>query len=273
MKIRILLILISSLISCKKEAEIVNSKPKDSTFSLNNFSQDSIKLKQPQYETFAFVTELCDNKGKFDAAKHSRKELEGTYKLWFENGGASINTASVYDTNSLQKVRRDKDIILAKLDKDFTEVTKTIENLTLVNIPYWQNVKAAHIRELKEDYDKSRLQIISYSDPRVLINNKFTGNCKNFAKALNSNDEEMIAEWQKLREEMSKRNGDPEGIMNEFENHLNSSNWKEYAVIDLITFGWGNCANADIERPQHDEKMNKEFEDLFVKIDSECDEP
>ncbi len=266
--------LIISLASCKKETAIANEKPKvDTTSVAEKLAVDSSLIKPPQYETFAFVTELCDNKGQFDPIKYSREELEGTYKLWFQNGGASVSTPSVFYIDDLHEVRRDKDVILAKLDKDFIIAKKTLENLIVVNVPYWQNIKKAHIKELKQDYEKKKLQIASFSDPSVLINNKFTGNCKNFAKALNSNDDEMIAEWRKLREEMSKKNGDPQRIMNEFENHLSYSNWKEYAMIDLITFGWGNCANAYVERPQHDEKMNKEFDALFIKIDSECSEP
>ncbi len=61
--------------------------------------------------------------------------------------------------------------------------------------------------------------------------------------------------------------------MNEFNNHLNSPDKRDYAIIDLITFGWGNCANDEIPNPLHDEKMSKEFENLFLKIDAECDEP
>ena len=48
---------------------------------------------------------------------------------------------------------------------------------------------------------------------------------------------------------------------------------RDYALIDLITFGWGNCANDKVQRVSHDEKMNNEFNALFIKIDSECDEP
>jgi hypothetical protein len=51
----------------------------------------------------------------------------------------------------------------------------------------------------------------------------------------------MVKEWRKLREEMSKKNSDPQRIRNEFESRLNSPDKKDYAILDLIVFGWGNC--------------------------------
>lgn len=265
--------LFALLIGCKKESVISTANQKDTISAVEKPIHDSLTTKPAKPEVFAFVTELCDNKGYFDATKYSREELEGTYKLWFQMSGTALSTPSVFNLTDLEKIRRDKDLILAKLDKDFAEDKKIIENLKVVNVPYWQNIKNLTYKSLSQEYEFEKLQIISYSNPSVLINNKFTGNCRNFAKALNSSDKDIIAEWRKLREEMSKRNGDPQRIITEFENHLNSSNWKDYAMIDLITFGWGNCANTYIERPSHDEKMNNEFDALFIKIDSECDEP
>lgn len=273
MRIWIFFVLFCSLIGCKKEQIVSNEIKKNADIISEKPTQDSLLTKPTRPEVFEFVTELCDSKGQFDATKYSRTEIEGTYKLWFQMGGVQLDTPSVFDLEDLEKVRNNKTLILNKLDKDFAANKKIIENLKIVNVPYWQDIKNLQYKSLQQEYEKKKLQIAAYSDPSILINNKFTGNCRNFAKSLNANDDEMIAEWRKLREEMSKRNGNPQRIINEFEGHLNSSSWKDYAIIDLITFGWGNCVNEYIERPQHDEKMNKEFDALFIKIDSECSEP
>lgn len=114
---------------------------------------------------------------------------------------------------------------------------------------------------------------MAFSDPSVLLNSKFSKNCENFVRALNSDEDVMIEEWRKLRIQMSKKNSNPEKIMDEFENNLHAQNKNEYAMVDLITFGWGNCANNSIKRVEYDEKMTKAFNSLFIKIDSQCDEP
>ena len=270
-------LLILLLSSCKKEIptnSISNKKNlRRETNSITINKKDSVETKLIQKERFDFETELCSNKGYFDSNKYSREEIKDTYKLWFQSGGIAMSTPSVFKLADLYKVRSEKDLILTKLDADFSKSKKILENLTIVNTLYWQGIKNAYLKELKQNYKKQRIQIESYTNPAVLLNNSFTKNCKNFARALNGSDEELLSTWRKLREEMSKKNGNPEKIMNDFESNSQSSDWKDFAIIDLITFGWGNCANQDIERPLHDEKMNKEFESLFIKTDSECDEP
>lgn len=264
--------------ACKKEVSSTQNSSasktaqKDSTVMASK-EHDSASSNEAKIETFDFVTELCTNKGYFDSNTYSRKEIEGTYQLWFNSTAFDVSTPSVFKPDDLYKVRREKDLILAKLDSDYSKNKIALENLIVVNTPYWQNIKKAHLAELKQDYEKNKLQITAYSNPSVLLNNFFTKNCQNFAKALNGSNEEIMAEWRKLRETMSKRNGNPEKVMADFERNSQSIDWKDFAIADLITFGWGNCANQYIERPSHDEKMNKEFDALFTKIDSECDEP
>ncbi len=267
-------VIILSFVGCKKESSLTKNN-KDSVVSSvsNKVTKDSSVIKSSTTEVFSFQTELCDNKGYFNPQKYTVEQLEDTYKLCYHLGGVSFNTPSVFNVNSLSEVRKNKEKILAKLDKDFEEKKKLYNQLKIVDNTYWQKIKEQRYNALHQEYEKEKLQMAAYSDPSVLLNSKFSGKCKNFASALNSTDDVIISEWRKVREKASKSNADPERIMNDFETHLKEPNWKDYAIIDLITFGWGNCANAQIERPAQDEKMNKEFENLFIKIDSECDEP
>ncbi|MFC3159581.1 hypothetical protein SAMN05443633_11388 [Chryseobacterium arachidis] len=267
-------LLFVALLSCKKENTVSDMNQKDSAKIISENRKDSTTIPvQHKEEIFNFVTELCENKGHFDSGKYTREELEGTYKLWFQMGGIALSTPSVYNFNGLQKVRNEKEAILAKLDQDFASQKRVLENLKLVKDPYWEDIRKQHLQELAEEYEFRKTEIKAFSDPSVLVNHKLSKGCENFVKALNSNEVQMTEEWRKLREEMSKRNSDPQRILNEFEEHLYSSDKKDFATIDLITFGWGNCANDHIKRVEHDEKMNKKFESLFIKIDSECDEP
>ncbi|AZB09802.1 hypothetical protein EG344_13765 [Chryseobacterium sp. G0162] len=269
MRIAITTLLLLSFLSCKKENLPTPSTLND-TVQVSSPKTDTVTAIQPKQEVFNFGTELCDNKGYFDSNKYSRKELEDTYKLWFELSGSLLDTPFVHNLKDLNDIRNNKEQVLAKLDKDFAERKAQIMNLKVINTPYWQNVKNKSLEELVQTYEMEKIQIIAYSDPSILLKNN---SCSNFSKALNSTDEQRFAEWKKLREEMSKRNSDPQRIMNQFNEQLNSSDKRDYALIDLITFGWGNCANDKVQRVTRDEKMNNEFNALFIKIDSECDEP
>ena len=272
MKNFVLIFSFFTIIGCKKETPIQEKNTFDS-ITVSKIPQDSLKTPEIKQEVFTFETELCTNKALYDANKYSKEELEDTYKIWFTMGGTLLNTESVFNINSLQKVRNNNDEILSKLEKEFSEKKKIFENLKVVKDSYWQNIKKHKIKELVEEYEFKKTQIQAYSLPSVLLNNKLSKGCENFATALNSDDTTMFVEWRKLREKMSKRNADPERIINEFENMINSSNAKELAIIDLITFGWGNCVNHHLSKVEHNEEMNKKFESLFIKIDADCDEP
>ncbi|ASW75737.1 hypothetical protein CJF12_16595 [Chryseobacterium piperi] len=273
MKIWTLSIMLLLFVACKKESTSSKNSSTDSISQIGSTSKDTLKSQQGKRSLFTFATELCDNKGYFDESKYTRQEIEGTYKLYHELSGLLLDSPHVFNLEDLYKVRNDKDQILEKLNQEFSEKKKLIENLKVVNTPYWQNVKKQKYQELLNSYEKQRIQILAYSDPSVLLNSKISKNCIRFVNALNSDDRQMVEEWKKLRIEMSKRNGNPQNVIEEFEKHLNSPDKKDYAIIDLIVFGWGNCANDDIDRPQYDEKMNAEFNSLFIKIDSDCDGP
>lgn len=274
MKIYILPAVFLIISGCKKESSAVTMRQNNPAEAVSGkIIKDSVKTQQSKEEIFIFATELCENKGRFNPDKYSIKELEDTYRLWFRMGGALLSTPSVFNLNDLRKVRTDKDQILAKLDKDFALQKKVLANLKVVRDPYWENIKTRKLQELMDEYEFRKVKIQAFSNPSILLHHKFSKNCGNFAKALYSDGPEMIEEWRTLRESMSKRNSDPHRIMNEFEEHLNSSDQKDYAIVDLITFGWGNCANDGLKKTENDEKMYKKFNSLFIKIDSECDEP
>lgn len=270
MRIAIISLLLLSFLSCKKENQPTPGTAPMDTAQVSATKIDSTATLQPKQEVFNFGTELCDNKGYFDSNKYSRKEVEDTYKLWYELSGSLLDTPFVHNLKDLNEIRNNKDQILAKLDKDFAEKKAQITNLRIVNIPYWQDIKKKSYEALIQSYEMEKIQIIAYSDPSILLKNNA---CPHFSKALNSTDEQMFAEWKKLREGMSKNNSDPQRIINQFNEQLNSADKRDYATIDLITFGWGNCANDKVQRVSRDEKMNNEFNALFIKIDSECDEP
>ncbi|MGE8554597.1 MAG: hypothetical protein ACN6OB_11770 [Chryseobacterium jejuense] len=270
MRIAITIFILLTFLSCKKDTQPAIGTVSTDTAQVSPPKTDTTAAIQPKQEIFNFGTELCDNKGYFDSNKYSRKELEDTYKLWFELSGSLLDTPFVNNLKDLNEIRDNKDQILAKLDKDFAEKKAQIMNLKVINTPYWQRIKQKSYEELVQSYEIEKIQIIAYSDPSILLKNN---RCPNFSKALNSTDEQMFAEWKKLREGMSKNNSDPQRIINQFNEQLNSSDKRDYALIDLITFGWGNCANDKIQRVSRDEKMNNEFNALFIKVDSECDEP
>lgn len=256
------------IISCKKDQVLTNTSSKDSIIQPHQPVKDSVKL-----AIYKYGTELCSNVAQYDSKLYTKKQLDGVYKIWYQLSGSLLSTESVFTLKDLNKVRAEKDMILRKLDLDYEEKKEEISQIEVVDTEYWKDTKKFLLKSLDAEYEWEKTKIIAFSEPSAVINSKFSKDCNHFALALNTDQETMIVEWKKLRENMSKQNADPERIMNQFREQLNTNQMKDYAFIDLITFGWGNCANKNVPRLVHDEAMNKEFEALFIKINSECDEP
>ncbi len=230
-------------------------------------------FENPGKGIFKFDTELCSNIGYFDDQKYSIQQIQDTYKLWFQYSNYYLETPMVFQLKDLEKVRSNQKNILQKLDHDYQKISSEISALKVVNTPFWTIIKKKILEQLKKVYELKRIEIQAYSDPKFLINNNSPAKCKIYAEALNNNDENLMQQWKKLRIEMSERNVDPDRIMNEFYIFSKSQNKRDYAIIDLVNFGWWNCNNNQLEEHLDSGSMQDAFYKLFTKVEEECDEP
>jgi hypothetical protein len=71
-----------------------------------------------------------------------------------------------------------------------------------------------------------------------------------------------------------KNSGSPEIAKKEFEEQFNSPEKFQYAQVEVMGFGWWNCANALIDRADKSAENEREFKKLFKRTRTvECDEP
>lgn len=271
MKKIILTIVLLSLVSCKKETNTIDTTTNKDSLSKKEQTSDTLASKQSA-EVISFQTLACDNKGTYDTSKYSREEIEGTIKIYHNIYEMNLPSNPAFRLESLQENRNKKDELIAELDEKYNEYKSKLESSKTVNIPYWQKTKQQLLQSLTDTYQREKLILLAYSDPKVLLNSKFSAQCDQYAKALTGTDEELIPVWKKYVTENSKTNADPKGVLEKFEQHLNSPQKRDYAMIDLM-IAWSNCANHTINQLQNDENMNKEFNKLFIKIDADCDEP
>ena len=63
----------------------------------------------------------------------------------------------------------------------------------------------------------------------------------------------------------------PPGV---YEQQLASPDKLNFALVEVMTFGWSNCANALIPSVEYDGTQDKEFKKLFKSVKKvSCDEP
>lgn len=217
---------------------------------------------------FKWNTELCENEGSYDSNKYTASELTATYKLWWDSHGyLGIDVLPRNDEEFPMTT-------IEKLDQEYGQALQELQNLKVVNENYWLELKKNKIRELNERYELKKIAINASSRPQVLMENRFTEHCSEYAEALSSMDDELlIQKWTELVQEQMERNGSPDRVLAKF-NQQNASNRRLiYARNQLLTYGWWNCANHIIYHFEDDGTPQKEFEKLFKNIKKECDEP
>ncbi|KAA3440618.1 hypothetical protein [Rufibacter hautae] len=224
--------------------------------------------------TFSWSTDICRSKGIFNPNAYSPQQLKDTYYLWLGfNSVMELEdvTLDSPDEWTIENIDRKS----AKLDADFRKATRRLLSLQLVPSKFWETVRDLKTKELDESYALKKLTIEAYKTPGILLNQPYAKNCQAYVNALASEDSvALFNAWKNLMEEQKKNNGAPERVEAEFYRKRNSPERLLYAKIELMAFGWWNCANHQTKynNASQEMPMEEEFDKLFLKITDECDD-
>ncbi len=222
-----------------------------------------------QTKKFLWTTELCEFEGTYDAKKYTEAQLKNTLKL-FTVGSFDIETeATVWKYEEIKKLN------VAALDKEYESKSTALKKLGIVKSAYWESLRERKLKELKQVYDLSRLTMLGYDEPAKLKEAAFAEACvAKFANPLINGGDELLTTWRAVSEDTRRNNGDSERIKKIFEAEYDSRDKYKYARIEVMSFGFWNCANALIEREEYDGTHEEEFKKLFKRTGTiACDEP
>lgn len=250
----LILALLFFILSCSDKTE----KPKSKIVLAKHIDNAAI---------FNWATESCENTGTFDPKKYSKEVLKNTYDLWFTFSGMNLETnANAYSIQEINKLDATK-LFLEYINK------KALYNRKTVSTPFWDKLKTKRLQELEDEYLLKKITIEAYSDPTVLLNNKYSANCSEYVQALVSNDTiELLKAWRNLVEVQRSKNGYPEKVMEEYNKKYNSQDHLLYAQMELLTYGWFNCANHQIKRIEDSDNIENEFDKMFITVKKDCSE-
>lgn len=261
MKVRIklvgyffLILLISvQIISCKKSGK---TESQDKNVSDSFVENDSSTV-------YAWSEIGCASfKGIYDPRKYTKDQLNSTLELI---NGFRLQTKT---TPGLPEEINKLDV--NKLTEEYDQKVTHIKALKIVPEIYFEDLRKLRIREIEEEFELGKIDIEAYSDPKILLNNRFSEHCLKFVTALTSTDSLLVAEWKSHVEELGKENDNLEMYLKEYNRNFNSEDRLEFARIHLQTYGWYNCANELVFHFKNDGTAEKEFEKLFraVNVDS-----
>ncbi|REC74467.1 hypothetical protein DRF60_17615 [Chryseobacterium elymi] len=224
---------------------------------------------------YSYQTFNCDNKGYFDPRKYKKEEIDGVFKLLYTFSGVSFDNHTVFKLSDLEDIRKNKNTYLQQLDKQYQEKKNQLYNLKVINLPEWKKLHQETIRSFEGEYQLKKEELKAYSDPASLKNSKFYTTCKEYIDAVSSSDKQkMYAVWKNFVEAKSKDNADPQSVIDKFNAQFNDPKKDDYALIQLIGFGFYNCANGSFRPDPNDEgALYEKFDKIFTKLKQDCDEP
>jgi hypothetical protein len=222
-----------------------------------------------QTKKYRWMTELCEYEGTYDASRYTEKQLEATYQLYFA-GDFNLQTDAT--------ARRYEDIGSLSLDalsEEYATKSSALRALDIVNLPYWKTLKERKLKEMEQVYNLSRVTIEAYENPARLKAYTPAAACvKTYVEPLMAGGNALLITWRKLDEESRRRNANPERLRRVFEARYNSPEKHQHAQIQVMRFGWWNCANAFVQRVEHTDAPEKNFKKLFTRVRTiSCDEP
>lgn len=223
-----------------------------------------------QTRTFAWQDELCTYRGTYDSKAYSPARLKNTLKL---TNGSNFNLLE-YDTTAWKFSDIEK-LNVSGFDSLYKRKTAELRSLPIVPGPYFEGLRQAKLREMEAVYRLNRTTMAAYKDPKVLLGYTDAPVCTTkYANALIAGGDELLDTWRLVNEDSRAKNSDPERLRRTYEAQLASPDRLRFALLEVMAFGWSNCANDLIPYVNYDGTPEKEFKKLFRSVKTvRCDEP
>jgi len=214
--------------------------------------------------TFTYSEGMCSYSGKYNPKTISEEQLQNTLDHLIFPSYIETN-ATAWELDDVD------DLDLEALKEECSTRLNRLETLEFANTENMVRLKESRIRELNEACYVKSLTILGYENPDTLMGFETTDENINFIRnGLIAGGDSLVEVWKEVVRIQKLNNGYPERIQQEFEAQFNSPEKLEYARLTVMMFGWWNNVNHDIYHTP-DEYYSGQFNELFSKVDEECD--
>lgn len=221
---------------------------------------------------------ICSASGRFNTKKYTKEQLADTLKLSQQLNSPHFTTSvTVMPTVGGEIDKQFAELEgqdVADLETSYKNKVAEIKALKLVKSAYWEEMRAKRLADLEKAYNFYRTTFLAWYTPAELKNYKQAPQCvEKYAEPLIKGGDALIAAWRERLAEAKKVNAFPEGLQKKFDTQFNSPDKMRYARMDVMTFGWWNCANAAMYDGTENTNYNAEFARLFTNLKEVCEEP
>jgi len=219
-----------------------------------------------QLASYHYWTDLCDCRGSFDSTIYSREELLNTFDyLWRAPVLQADATAWTLEEMAALSV--------ADVQEECGERIADLKTRIFVDDPFWTGLRAEQIRYYEASCYLRKLTIIAYENPDTLLQYKLVDStCIYYRDALIAGGQDLLDAWAKLTESKKSTNADPSKLDREYWQMYNSGHRLDYALMEVMAFGWWNNANHLLPHIDPNYYYELEFERLFTDVECICDE-
>lgn len=222
-----------------------------------------------QLKNFTWDDGLCSYRGLYDPKKYSEAELRNTVKLFDPNEFNLItHSTAVFRPSDIGRLD------VAKFDSVYRDMSANLAGLKIVKMSYFEELRRAKLKEMEQVWQLNRTTMLAFDDPLKLNEYTAAPACnQRLAGPLAKGGDDLMSAWLSVNMDMRAKNSDPERLRREFESKKASPERDLHARVDVLTFGWYNCANELIDYTPYDGKASEQFQKLLSRVRGQCDEP
>ncbi|WP_341902799.1 hypothetical protein [Fluviicola taffensis] len=215
-----------------------------------------------QQNIFKWGEGLTYYTGKFDPKKFNEKELDTIYNYLYNCHFEMMTVGNIW------KIEQMDTATTKSIDLYYTKTLHILETMRIPPGLFWDSLRIYRKKELFEVCQHNRLYILALKDPSVMYD-YYHDECSQEIKALNGDSTQLLQAWFELKEKQKLTNCCPENLEKRYQAEYSSKNRLKYARYELMTYGWGNCMNQFVYYHSDDQRIQPEFEKLFLHVDRE----
>ena len=203
--------------------------------------------------------------GKFDSTKYSFEEIDKIYNYLYARNSEMLTIGNVW------KIEQMDTASTTPIDNYYKNTLHILETMRSPKGEFWDSLVLFRKRELSEICEHKKLFILGLKNPKKLWK-QYNIACENEIIALTGDSTMLLNAWIELKERQKLNNCCPEKVEKEFQSKYNSINRLKYARLELMTYDWHNCMNQFIYYHEDYERIEEEFQKLFISIEREYGE-
>ena len=209
--------------------------------------------------------EVCTYELRFDPKTVEERRIRDTFELLFNHPGYVFAEAVTGAA--------DVDRLLPGLDAECKRLVERWTGAALLPIPGLDAFHRGVLEEVTDSCRFDRIKLLGYRDPSALRGYERAAACGAFVDALEGK-RDLRAAYDALGKEVCRDNADTKACLTRWTKQATSP---ERMKLELVGFGWGNCANATtlrgtVDREAAREKLSADFLKRY-KVKQTCDEP